>query len=183
MFAVIQGLLHVQGQDLDQADIDSVFNQKPKEDRDDLDFTDRSMDKNIDILPRGRESKTAIDENLNSIDEEDYVPQRPSYKNRRDGDDAVAIIQVSGKSVLGDDDDSESDEDMETADTIVFRPLFRYRKKSIAKKRVFKDRTGQIYAKPTFVSDAPPSHKKSPPAILVYDRATGGYYPVKSYNN
>lgn len=163
-------MLAAQGQDLRQEDIDYVFNQQPRQARDEPDFVSREED-------------TPFDENLNSISDEDILPERPSYNNRRDDDDAVAIIQVSGKSVLGDDDSLEPDEDMETAENIVFRPLFRYRKKSIAKKRVFKDRTGQVYAKPTFVSDAPPAHRKNPPAILVYDRGTGGYYPVKSYNN
>jgi len=180
--SVIQAFFVTQGQDLRQEDIDNVFNQQPGQDRDELDFVDGSIDESINIPPREREADPPFDENLNSISDEDTLPERPSFNNRQDGDDPVAVIQVSGKSVTGDDDYSVPDEDMDTAETIVFRPLFRYRKKSIAKKRVFKDSTGQAYAKPTFVYDAPATHRRNPPAILVYDRGTGGYYPVKGYN-
>lgn len=69
----------------------------------------------------------------------------------------------------------QEDEIMDTASNIVFRPLFKYKRQNIQKRRVFRDRDGNINPKPS-------QTQASPPQYLVYDKNSGSYYPVTSLN-
>lgn len=69
------------------------------------------------------------------------------------------------------------DEDMETAENIVFRPLFRYKKQNVERRTVYRDRNGNISNQPQPATQKPP---KNPPPILVFDKVTGSYYPASS---
>lgn len=99
----------------------------------------------------------------------------------------MAIPFQSG-TILNDDGshvgDLAPDDDMETAENIVFRPLFRYKKQNVERRTVYRDRNGNISSQ----TEKPKHHHggqnhgaaKAPPAVLVYDKVTGSYYPVPS---
>lgn len=82
--------------------------------------------------------------------------------------------------------DLSADDDMETAENIVFRPLFRYKKQNVERRTVYRDRQGNISSqterpKPQYAAQSPvQSTGRVPPSVLVYDKVTGSYYPISS---
>ncbi|XP_077293142.1 uncharacterized protein LOC143916103 [Arctopsyche grandis] len=108
-------------------------------------------------------------------------PMETSRPNDQDLEDlAEEALEPSASGVAFPRDNP--DEDMETAENIVFRPLFRYKKQNVERRTVYRDRNGNISnqpqnPKPQSATQKPP---KNPPPVLVFDKVTGSYYPASS---